>query len=592
MSITENTDQPPERQPARTEHDSDRTRQQSERTEQTERQPAAVRALAEELDVAHSLVHLQGDAAILTKVLSPEELAAEADLARRERAFKRQRREAELRAQAEEMEALLGLRGDLRKAWIRDQVDARRALDAGRRSSDPAARLASLHRASVWSARAMTGVVVAGMLWSATNVQHNLAPDAGLADPLFWFSYFIEAMISVCLVVLMVGRPRLAAYGVPMPAAVVLTAEGGLLALTVALNTYPHVPLGDRPGDWGEVMSHSVAPVMIGVALLIHNAMSAGYGMALRKATAEVPEGAGADWQTIGNPGGAATERVTVQAERVDDPETVHMAELTEQPPRGPGGGVRTVQPTAQPTERDRVHGRTDSAQYVAPTEQPTEQPATADRAERGADRADTAAGTGLGDQAIPAGTAAAAATEHRSEHATPATVQAAELGTEHPAATDRAAEVDTAHGTERDAVHAAQPERAPSTEPAETVHGGVRTEQPTAQPEADDRAGEPADRADTEQSAATAPHEVVIDPALRTLAAEVKARVRTRFDVEAVALVLTLHYRDGLSVHQIKRRELLAAHPSVTSRWVALADEIRAEGAQVIELRKSPAPS
>lgn len=61
-------------------------------------------------------------------------------------------------------------------------------------------------------------------------------------------------------------------------------AEIALLTLTIGLNTYPYL----RLGEWYDAAVHAVAPVMIGVALLIHDAASARYGMAILRATEQV----------------------------------------------------------------------------------------------------------------------------------------------------------------------------------------------------------------------------------------------------------------------------------------------------------------
>ncbi|MFD6451879.1 hypothetical protein ACFWF3_13945, partial [Nocardia sp. NPDC060220] len=145
------------------------------------------------------------------------------------------------------------------------------------------AKLASLYRHRSWSLKALAGVVGAGMLWSAVNVQQNIAPG-GPSDPLFWFSYLLEAMISVCLIIIMVGTNKVAEWGVIDNRRQVALAELALLGLTVTLNTYPYV----REGRWYDVAVHAVAPVMIGVALLIHDAVSARYGLAITRATSQV----------------------------------------------------------------------------------------------------------------------------------------------------------------------------------------------------------------------------------------------------------------------------------------------------------------
>jgi hypothetical protein len=166
---------------------------------------------------------------------------------------------------------------------MRDLLMARKAIAAQRRESSPHAKVASLYRHRAWSMRALAGVVIAGMLWSAVNVQHNIAPG-GPSDPLYWFSYLLEGMISVCLVIIMIGTNKVAEWGILESRRQVALAELALLALTVGLNTYPYL----RSGDWYNVGVHAVAPVMIGVALLVHDAASQRYGQAITQATDQI----------------------------------------------------------------------------------------------------------------------------------------------------------------------------------------------------------------------------------------------------------------------------------------------------------------
>jgi hypothetical protein len=162
---------------------------------------------------------------------------------------------------------------------------ARKAIAAQRRESSPHAQLASLYRYRSWSLGALASVVAAGMLWSAVNVQHNIAPG-GPSDPLYWFSYLLEAMISVCLVIIMTGTNKVAQWGIVDNRRHVVAAEVALLGVTVTLNTYPYL----RAEKWYDVGVHAVAPMMIGVALLIHDAASVRYGLAISRATDQVSD--------------------------------------------------------------------------------------------------------------------------------------------------------------------------------------------------------------------------------------------------------------------------------------------------------------
>ncbi len=241
-------------------------------------------ALAARVEANRRRIAIQADPA-LTDALSERELRAERELAERIRSYERDERWKAIEAASAKADRLRDTNAALDRAEMADVMLARKAIAAQRRASDPRARLASLYRHRAWSLRALAGVVVAGMLWSAVNVQQNIAPG-GPSDPLYWASFGLEAMISVCLIIIMVGTSRVAEWGVVGNRNQVLIAELSLLSLTIALNTYPHV----SEGDWYDAAVHGVAPVMIGVALMIHNAASARYSTAITRASMEIPD--------------------------------------------------------------------------------------------------------------------------------------------------------------------------------------------------------------------------------------------------------------------------------------------------------------
>ena len=241
-----------------------------------------VSQLAQRVERARGRLAYQFDPA-LTDALSEDELRAERELAERIREQDREQRWKHTQAMAQASDRARQTTEAIEKADMRDLLLARKAMAAQRRESSPHAKLASLYRHRSWSLKALAGVVAAGMLWSAVNVQQNIAPG-GPSDPLFWFSYLLEAMISVCLIIIMVGTNKVAEWGVIDNRRQVAVAEMALLGLTVTLNTYPYV----RDGRWYDAAVHAVAPVMIGVALLIHDAASARYGLAITRATSQV----------------------------------------------------------------------------------------------------------------------------------------------------------------------------------------------------------------------------------------------------------------------------------------------------------------
>ncbi|MFC4127511.1 hypothetical protein [Nocardia rhizosphaerae] len=240
-------------------------------------------ALPARVEHARRRIEYQSDPA-LTDALSEDELRAERELAEKIRSYERDQRWKQIKAASTHADRLRETTAEMERAEMADVMLARKAIAAQRRESDPRARLASLYQHRTWSLRALAGVVIAGMLWSAVNVQHNIAPG-GPGDPLYWASFGLEAMISVCLVIIMIGTTRVSEWGVMGNRTQVLVAELFLLSLTIALNTFPHL----SAGNWYDAAVHAVAPVMIGVALMIHNAASARYSTAIARATAEIP---------------------------------------------------------------------------------------------------------------------------------------------------------------------------------------------------------------------------------------------------------------------------------------------------------------
>ncbi|WP_028478499.1 hypothetical protein [Nocardia sp. CNY236] len=243
-----------------------------------------VTQLARRVEKARGRLAYQFDPA-LTEALSEDELYAERELAERIRTQERAQRWKEAQAAAMASDRARHTTEAIEKADMRDLLLARKAIAAQRRESSPHAKLASLYRHRSWSLRALAGVVAAGMLWSAVNVQHNIAPG-GPSDPLYWFSYLLEGMISVCLIIIMIGTNKVAEWGVADNRRQVAAAEIALLTLTIGLNTYPYL----RAGAWYDAAVHAIAPVMIGVALLIHDAASARYGLAIARATEQLRE--------------------------------------------------------------------------------------------------------------------------------------------------------------------------------------------------------------------------------------------------------------------------------------------------------------
>jgi hypothetical protein len=227
----------------------------------------------------------QDDPALLA-AKSVAELAADRAVAERVREHHRAEQLAEITAAGITAAQVRKASTKIVEADAQDLMLARQALADRRRQDSPHAQLASLFKIKRWSGRALAGVVVTAMLYSAVNVQHNLAPG-GPSDPLYWASYLLEALISTVLVVFMVAGAAVAQWRITDGQELIRWTEGLLLTTSIGLNTYPYI----GRGDWSSVAAHGVAPVMIGVALVAHDAVSRRLGQAITAAAATAPTG-------------------------------------------------------------------------------------------------------------------------------------------------------------------------------------------------------------------------------------------------------------------------------------------------------------
>ncbi|MGK8506383.1 hypothetical protein [Nocardia asiatica] len=242
-----------------------------------------VGALPDRVRTARERLAHQADPA-LTAALSEAELAANRAVAERIREHERLERLAQVETAESTAEQVRRAHAEILRADAQDLVTARRALAEQRRQASPHAQLANLYRIKKWSGRALAGVVAAAMVWSAVNVQHNVAPG-GPTDPLYWASYLVEGLISTVLVVFMVSGNAVARWKITEGETLIRWTEAVLLAATITLNTYPYL----RVHAWFDAAVHAVAPIMIGVALVAQDAVSKRLGAAIAVASAEVP---------------------------------------------------------------------------------------------------------------------------------------------------------------------------------------------------------------------------------------------------------------------------------------------------------------
>lgn len=245
--------------------------------------PLLTADLPERVQTGRDRLAYQFDPA-LREALSERELQAERKLAERVREHDRIEQLAELETAEATAAEVRKTTTELVRTEARDLTLSRRALADQRREASPHAQLAHLYRIKRWSGRALAGVVAGSMLFSAANVQHNLAPG-GPSEPLYWMSYLLEALISTVLVVFMVSGSAVARWKIIEGEKTIQRTEVALLAGSILLNTYPYL---SSPQDWAGVAVHSVAPIMMGVALFGHTAVAKRMGAAIAKASLEL----------------------------------------------------------------------------------------------------------------------------------------------------------------------------------------------------------------------------------------------------------------------------------------------------------------
>lgn len=248
-----------------------------------------VAALVDELDTARALMPLQDDPA-LTEVWSDKERKAERQLAELLRSKGRDQRErvalTELKRERRKQETEDAL-ADVEQS---DRLWHQRALSQRRRLLDPSARLAQLQRTHRWVNSTLIGVAVAGIAWSAVNVQHNIAKKLPMSDPMWWLSFFVEPLVSLPLVVLLAMRGVAARWGRTFGGWQVVCIEVALLIVTTLLNVGPYLGIGVPFQGFPALLGHLIAPAMVATAVLLQPTTSAFIGDVLTQAYADASE--------------------------------------------------------------------------------------------------------------------------------------------------------------------------------------------------------------------------------------------------------------------------------------------------------------
>lgn len=255
----------------------------------------SVLALQAQLDEAHGRIALQSDSA-LQAVLSEREMAAERRVSERIRAAERRQRERAAMAATAREGARTRAQERIVRAELKDQLWHAAALSRRQRLLDPSSRLAAVYRGHSWTSRVLIALIVAGVAWTAVNVQDTLSAGVSVTDPMFWLGFVVEPLISIPLIVLMNMQTVAARWGRKFDsdrANQILGLEIGLLALTVFLNSVPYLPLFGQWKSLPLLVGHMVPPILIAIVVIQQPIVSAFYAGILRDAHVETTSPAG-----------------------------------------------------------------------------------------------------------------------------------------------------------------------------------------------------------------------------------------------------------------------------------------------------------
>lgn len=223
--------------------------------------------MATDLERARGEAALQRDPAWLDR-LSPGERRRERRAARRIRAG--QRRQLYTTARSAQAREMARVRAENRIATreVGDQIWHRKAVSRRQRLLDPTSRLASLQRVHAMASAGLIAVALAGIAWTSAGVKEALVGPNGT-----WLGYVVEPIFSFPLIIIMAVTAVAAQLGRNFPTPErrrqVYAIEAGLLLASIALNTFPILPV---VGTWQNatvLLAHLAPPVLILIAVLL-----------------------------------------------------------------------------------------------------------------------------------------------------------------------------------------------------------------------------------------------------------------------------------------------------------------------------------
>ncbi|MFI6741198.1 hypothetical protein ACIBI9_50470 [Nonomuraea sp. NPDC050451] len=142
-----------------------------------------------------------------------------------------------------------------------------------RKAAQQAARLHALAQdpeMRAWQAARMRRLLVTAALvsltlalaWSTAGVQHFAADGAAPWSPAWIFAWLVEPFLSLALLVVVGARAYLGTRGQPLDDPKLVRIEWLFLALTLAMNAWPYLPLVAADFSLSRLVLHVLGPIV------------------------------------------------------------------------------------------------------------------------------------------------------------------------------------------------------------------------------------------------------------------------------------------------------------------------------------------
>ncbi|MFE5290230.1 hypothetical protein ACFRAQ_35205 [Nocardia sp. NPDC056611] len=148
--------------------------------------------------------------------------------------------------------------------------------------TSPYGKVALIKKISSRADWALFGAIGIGIGLGALNIQRTIATH-GAADPLTWFAFGMEAMVSVPIIITMVVATLGMRLGESFDRKWFAVIEAVLLLAAIGLNSAPHLMAGDKLA----ALQFGAAPALMAFTVALHGLVSALLAKWLRKAATE-----------------------------------------------------------------------------------------------------------------------------------------------------------------------------------------------------------------------------------------------------------------------------------------------------------------